>query len=280
MTYDAIERSVQGAKRVDLFAFDLPGVTYRLCSGSGDQTYDGNTFSVAPIGCSSIPLVGVGGRVREVTISLPLDHDLAVELRRGGVPPQSALVTIRRLHIGDSETKPWWRGYVGSTSTDGALTRIRVPSKTDLALACDLPAKLAERRCPHFLGDTGCGVDLVAGGFRLTPTVAAVSTDRMALDVSSMSSKPDRWATNGKIVRVADGEKRTIVGHAGTVIALDFPFRTLEIGDALEVYAGCDRSLLQDNGCKVKFNNVARFGGEPELPTDNPSSPTGAGVRV
>lgn len=280
MTYDSIERSVDSAQRVDLFVFELPGVTYRLCSAESNYVHDGDVYEAATISAGPIALAPIGANAREVTISVAFDHELAVDLRRGGVPPQNALVTIRRAHVGDSESRVWWRGYVGSTSIEGVVTRIRVPSKIDLALSAMLPAKVAERRCPHVLGDVGCGVDLVAGGFRLTPPVTAISTTGAEIDVSSMSGKPDGWARDGKVVRVADGEKRTIVGHAGTVIAIDFPFRTLEIGDALEVYAGCDHSLLQADGCKAKFNNVARFGGEPELPQDNPSSPTGLGVRL
>ncbi len=278
MTYDSVERSVEDAQRVDLFTFSLPGATYRLCTGDADQTFGGDVYSVAPISSSDLELVPIGGNVREVTVSLALDHDLAIELRQGGLPPQNALVTIRRIHLGDTGSRVWWQGYIGGTSTSRTATVIRVPNKIDLAFDCGLPIKLAERRCPHVLGDVGCGVDLVAGGFRITPTVASVSADGSALIVSSMSGKPDAWARDGKIIRVADGERRTVVSQIGTTIALDFPFRELANGDALDVFAGCDRSLLGEHGCKVKFNNVPRFGGEPHIPDDNPAAPTGAGV--
>lgn len=278
MTYDGMERSVADAIRVDLFTVALPGITYRLCSGTDDVTFDGLDYSVATISASTIPLVPIGGQVREVTVSIAANHPLSIALRQGGIPPQDSLVTIRRIHIGDSGSLQWWQGYVGSTRTDHEYTHIRVPNKIDLAFTCPLPAKTAERRCAHVLYDVGCGVDAVAGGFRITPTVSSVTGTTVV--VSSISGKPNQWARNGQIKRVADGERRDVVDQVGTTLVIDYPFRTLENGDALEVYAGCDRTLLEAHGCKVKFNNVINFGGEPQMPDTNPSSPTGLGVVV
>lgn len=277
MTYDAKERSVQDAQRVEIYTFQLPGVTYRLTSYDEDSTFDGDAYLAAPISRSSVPLAPLG-QVREVTVSIALDHPLAVELRRGGIPPQDSLVTIRRFHVGDSEARIQWQGYIGGTSTDDEYTRIRVPNKIDTAFDCQLPVKTVGRQCPHILFDTGCGVDPVAGGFIITPTVASISADGLTITVSSISGKPDAWATHGKIVRTADGEERTVLQQTGTSIVVDYKFRTLEVGDTLEVFAGCDHSLTGEHGCREKFDNVLNYGGEPHAPTNNLFSPFGIGV--
>ncbi len=38
----------------------------------------------------------------------------------------------------------------------------------------------------------------------------------------------------------------------------------IQVGDTFDVIAGCRKRLTED--CKVKFNNVLNFQGEPHLP--------------
>jgi uncharacterized phage protein (TIGR02218 family) len=277
VTYDAIERSVQGAVRVEIYVFALPSTTYRLTSFDEDVAFDGETYASAPLSRSQASLVQVG-KVREVVVTIALDHPLAVELRRYGIPPQDTRVTIARFFVGDAESRVQWQGYIGVTSTDAQYTRITIPNRLDLALDCQLPATVAQRSCPHRLFDPGCSVDPVAGGWILSPTVASVSGT--SLVVSSISGKPDQWARHGKVVRAADGEERGVVSQVGTALTLERPFRTLAIGNALSVYAGCDHSLGDTNGCGPKFANVLNFGGEPEMPINNPAAPTDGGIAM
>jgi hypothetical protein len=91
------------------------------------------------------------------------------------------------------------------------------------------------------------------------------------------------WAKFGEFVHVASGERMTIRLQTdlnpgvSTVadLSLQMPIVGLQIGDSVEVYAGCDWLVQTCNG---KFGNKNNFGGFPELPTKNPFIPAGYGV--
>lgn len=270
-----MELSTQDAIRVEIYTFTLPSATYRLTDYDEPVIFSGVTYDSTAISRGQAPLVPLG-KVRELTITIALDHALAQALRADGLPPQNTLVTVRRYHFGDSEARLMWTGYVASISTDGVLARIRVPNKLEEALDGSFPIVQAQRTCTHLLYDTGCGVS--AASYKITPTVNTISGT--ALVVSSISGKPDDWATYGRVVRVSDGAQRSVLAQTGTAITLDYPFGTLNPGDALEVYAGCDLTVTSANGCVTKFSNVLNFGGDPVMPAGNPAAPTGYGVVV
>lgn len=276
MTYDARERSIQDGQPVEIYTFELPGETFRLTSHDQDVVFDGNTYTAATISRGNVSL-GVLGKARELVITIARNHPLASALRGGGIPT-AAIVTIRRFHVGDAESRRLWHGRIKGTTSEGESMQIAVPDRMDEIFNVSLPVVTAQRSCSHRLGDRGCTLDLHAAGFVISPTVASVSGT--ALVVSSMSGKPTGWASLGKVKRLADGVERSILVQTGATLTLDEPFGVLLDGDALEVYAGCDLTLEGANGCFAKFDNVVNFGGEPEMPIGNPSSPTGYGVTV
>lgn len=46
---------------------------------------------------------------------------------------------------------------------------------------------------------------------------------------------------------------------------LDTPL-DIQVGDTMEIYPGCDKTMLGTHGCKVKFDNALNFVGEPYVP--------------
>jgi uncharacterized phage protein (TIGR02218 family) len=253
----------------------LPSATYRLTSYDEDVDFDGDTYTATPISRGNIEVTTLDvSRVRELTISIARDHAVAQALRANGSQPD-ALVTVARFHIGDAEDREIHQGYIRGTTSEGAFMRMKVPNRVDEAFSVSLPIVTAQRTCPHRLYDRGCTVDPVADGFVISPTVASISGT--SLVVSSISGKPDQWARFGKVTRTSDGVERRILAQSGTTLTLGRAFGTLEVGDALEVYAGCDHSV---ETCLSKFDNVDNFGGEPEMPIGNPTAPTGYGVVV
>jgi uncharacterized phage protein (TIGR02218 family) len=277
VTYDARETSVQGGQPVEIFDIVLPEETYRFTSYGEDVEFGGETYTAVAIGCGPRELVQLG-KVREVTITLAIDNALAASLRANGIPPIDALVTIRCFHVGDLESRQLWKGYIGGTSTDEKHALLRVPNLSDEVFNRGLPVLVAQRTCPHMLYDTGCGVD--EDSFKITPTVSSVSSDGTEIVVSSISGNPDAWAQDGKVVRATTGEARSVLEQTGTTITIDVPFRALQVGDTLNLFAGCDHTIAGPRGCLELFNNVLNFGGDPEMPADNPSAPTGLGVSV
>jgi len=66
----------------------------------------------------------------------------------------------------------------------------------------------------------------------------------------------------------ADGraEQRTIMGHTGTTVSLDYPGPELAPGLDVEALPGCDQS---PGACAARGNSV-NYGGCPHLPNKNP----------
>jgi uncharacterized phage protein (TIGR02218 family) len=128
----------------------------------------------------------------------------------------------------------------------------------------------AQKQCNHVLYDRGCTV--ARAGFKVTTTANASGT---TLTLAGIGGNPNGWAKHGDVVRVSDGERRSILEQVGTTVTIDVPFGTFVNGDSVEVYAGCDWLV---ETCVTKFANVANFGGHPEMPTNNPTAPTGYGV--
>ena len=47
----------------------------------------------------------------------------------------------------------------------------------------------------------------------------------------------------------------------------DFDHKNLKVGDVVRLAPGCDQS---HKTCHEKFNNHLRYGGHPNMPTENP----------
>lgn len=133
--------------------------------------------------------------------------------------------------------------------------------------------------CRAILGDERCRVDIES--MKLLGTVATATANRIqltALDVGLVAKATD-WATLGVVLWATglnagtslDVLKHTLAPAAGanparaTIKLYEIPPRPITVGDTFWLYPGCNKILLQD--CKLKFNNVLNFRGEPHVPT-------------
>ncbi|WP_404405386.1 DUF2163 domain-containing protein [Pelagibacterium halotolerans] len=120
--------------------------------------------------------------------------------------------------------------------------------------------------CDARLGDGRCGLVLGPTGFKADAVVTAVEGGAR-ITVSGLSGFADGWFayghvswTSGARTGIEDG----ISVHSGAVITLDQTVAdSIAVGDALTVYAGCDK---QFSTCKSKFNNAVNFQGFPHIP--------------
>jgi hypothetical protein len=58
-----------------------------------------------------------------------------------------------------------------------------------------------------------------------------------------------------------------VIKHEGDKLWLNAPLFYATVGQTLEVWPGCDKTLA---ACRDKFNNAPRFGGFPHIPDKNP----------
>lgn len=259
--------------------------TYRIASGTQSMLVDGLVYVATPMARSTIPVVDASAE-SALELTLPVDHALARRYLQAGVPPQQIIVTVRRKD--GSTTKRIWVGEVTSMSVDdeGTEATFYCPSRAGSALERFLPTVTAGRKCPHMLYGDVCGVSRTDSGpsgllHKVTTTVSLVNGRTVRVDLSTITATDplrSKWAVMGELVHVASGERMTIVEQhdvgpgSSTVTNLDLqmPIPGMKIGDSIEVYAGCDWTILT---CDEKFDNLPSHGGYTYLPVRNPFIP-------
>lgn len=275
MSYADDENSVEAAQPCDLFTVVTPLTTYRLNDYGLPITFGGQTYAPATITRSNTPTNAIDGQssaARQVTVEVSLNHALAQELLVGGIPwAQDVTVQIATYMQRSGAAQNWFFGTIASIDSDGNTCKLLLSGKIDQKLSIQLPVLTSQRLCPHGLYDAGC--TLSASSFQVSGTVTSVSGT--TIGISTIGGNPDHWAQYGKIVRSLDGEPRSITEQIGTTITVNVPFRTLHVGDAIVLNAGCDHAVTT---CRDKFSNVINYGGHPQLPTINVQIPTGLGV--
>jgi uncharacterized phage protein (TIGR02218 family) len=116
--------------------------------------------------------------------------------------------------------------------------------------------------CRAMFGDAKCGKNL--NDYKFTATITAVESSQV---FTTALANPAGYFNYG-FLKFTSGanddlqmEVKDYVGGKIT-LALPMPYE-VEVGDSLEVYAGCDKLIKT---CKDKFSNAINFRGEPHVP--------------
>ena len=128
--------------------------------------------------------------------------------------------------------------------------------------------------CDADLGDTRCGVTLVASGFTRTAVVASVvSRNRFTITLDDADARAvDGWYDSGAL-KFTTGNNANWPGYdirrwTNSLSRLDLWGAGLrldaQVGDALTLHPGCDKTFGV-NGC-TRFANNVRFRGFRYLP--------------
>lgn len=123
---------------------------------------------------------------------------------------------------------------------------------------------LSSKTCRARLGDARCRVDLAP--FTHAGTVTSV-TSRALFKAPALAQAGDYFA-EGEVLWLTganagmSGKVKTHANSGGAVLTLTLPApASIQVGDTFTAIAGCRKRL--DDDCKVKFNNVLNFHGEP-----------------
>lgn len=125
------------------------------------------------------------------------------------------------------------------------------------------------RTCSADLGDTHCRVDLTQARYLThTPVQSVQDASHVTVMLSGFS---DRWFTNGQIRVISGAQKGTICAikahrqdNDRAQITIWTPLSpALDVGDQIELRAGCDKSFAT---CGAKFANRVNFRGFPHIP--------------
>lgn len=272
MTWLADEGSVEASEPREVIEFIIRNETYRLATGTRDIVIDGYTYTASPSQRGEIQLA-TSAVDAEIQVSLPMSHPLAQRWLALGSPPRSVVVNVYRQQPESGEARRVWTGYATELTSagNGSIAVFKVPSRAAALLRRSLPIVTTSRGCAHRLYDQNCQVD--RNDFLVETTITAI--DGQKITVASVDGNPSGWATGGELVHVLTGERMTIWTHSALVMTIQAPISGMQVGQAVEVYAGCD--LLFET-CKAKFDNRNNFVGFPQMNTERIISLFGLGI--
>lgn len=293
MTWETTESSVQDAKPREFFTISTnDGVTvYRHTSGSRDYV-DSNSalYTAIAFDRSEIAVTTLDDQ-RDMTLSLPIDHPLAVRYPQKSTPPAKIEVVVYNDNGGG--VRQVFAGFIQDMSVQGRIAQFRVSSRVGEWMLRVVPSITVGRKCPHALYSAPCGVSRTGTGpsglpHRVVTTVSKITTDRIIeVDLPTIPfTDPGRidWAENGDIFFPQTGEYTSIRTHDDvnlgvTTMArltLHEPIVGLVVGSTVHVFAGCSKRMDSgNNDCNDKFGARQSFGGFPQLPTADPFKPSG-----
>lgn len=263
MTYATYENSVQRGTPVELYEFVQGTQRWNYASCAEPVIRLGQTFRPSSIKRDRIKQ-STDVFKNGVRLTFPRDDEFAGQFL-GFSPENVTAVTILRGHQDDPDNQfqVYWKGRVLSVrATESQVELECEPIYTSIRRP-GLRAKF-EYGCRHVLYGRGCGVNREL--YRHDGTVLSLSAS-LNVEVTGVAGMyPDGYFTGGILV-APDGASRFIVAHAGGVVTLSRPIRSLGGGQAVRLYPGCDHLRTT---CNIKFNNLDNFGGFPWIPSRNP----------
>lgn len=261
MTFLDDEALQQSSSPVELFRFIGPTKVYRYTSLESNITVFGDEYVAVPSLRSSIVSPGEGSPPA-LSLTLPVDVDVAKDFAFA-IPVKGLNLTVFRYHEATGNLATYWAGPVLNANVQKEVIVLRIPSEFGSRIKSKLPRILFQTLCNNILFDGICSV--IGPNFREQTQIASLSSPtEKTVTVDSMGPRPDGWATGGYIQHVVTGQKRMLIFQTGTTMTMLYPFQGAEVGDAVEVYAGCDHTLAT---CNEKFSNKDNFNGFRYLPT-------------
>lgn len=266
MTYDGFEKSRSAGFPIECYRFAVGLTVYRYTSadsvvnaalgGDGAADFMPEAISRNDLNFNQEDHSGT------ITIGLGRFNPVA-QMFMAYSPSGPAAVTIYRRHLydPDNEFVVAFTGKVVAAIFDGSLVQLTC-APLSAVLRRNIPRLMFQRACNWALYGAGCGV--AKASFKITGTVGSASGFNLTATV--FGTKPDGWLIGGW-VELASGEKRFVENHVGTTVTLQSPFFGLVGGEAIDAYAGCDRS---EATCLGKFNNLANHSGFERIPAKNP----------
>jgi hypothetical protein len=262
MPYLDDEISVHDGKPIELYKFVGTYANFFYTSGPKLVDFLGDDYIPLAIKRSEVKSGTQEDDGLDLSIELPASSDLAQTYGFSETPPELTL-TVYRYHRGaPGDYVVYWIGPVTNINTTAGVSQIRSPSALSYSLSGNLPNVYYQSPCNHTLFDPRCGV-LEEDWAELTTANAIDGREITVLSVGAL----DGLLIGGEI-SLASGERRMIVGQAGTVLTVNFPFFGLTPPAAVSLVPGCDYAYLGDCSA-TKFNNQPRFGGMPFIPDEN-----------
>jgi len=263
MPFDAIERSADDRRPVELFTFFRDFQAFRYTSADRNVTFAGAEFEARPLTRGPIETSSEMAR-GSMRVTCPRDLPVA-DLFRITPPTIPITFVLQQFHFGDNEAATLWTGRVVTVEFQGTAAQITLePIYTSLRRVG--LRRMYQRQCPHVLYGTACRVNREA--FKVDGLVDSASG--ATVSIAAAATQPNGHFSGGFIeyaIELGILERRFIIDHVRATLSLSAQPIGIQVGAAVKVFPGCDHTPTT---CADKFNNVANYGGFPFFTKKNP----------
>lgn len=273
-----------------LYHFYTSAYEYSLNGGALDFYFEGRMFPPKVAGHSEVTRKST--LLDSLTITIQQDYELASYLQLAfRAEPLLVKVFEVQEYTPDGVELPggmkyalptkWsvlWEGKVSSWGFRGT-TSLVLNCKGWLQMARQQGCRrVSSRNCNHSVYSANCGLNTPYGP-AYVPLSGVVGLldfgadgNRLMVYVPTGGITDDKRYRGGFLLLGSLGSRayiKSTYGFSSTQLFcfLDTPWSGISLGDPLQVWEGCDKSAAT---CQTRFNNLLNFGGQPDLPVDNP----------
>lgn len=248
-----------------LYLFEDAASQYPFTNVAHPLTYNGVEYAAQQgeqgVGIShTAPTFSADPSQARITVRLRDSLDVAINYI-SHPPPYKTDLTIWEVRalsgLDVTEVAPHWAGQIVRVAWRDNFTSADITCRTrwDIHSAKETMVEGLAPLCRFHLGDGRCPVNIE--NFKETATVTALSDDisEPTITVDSLVQVTDTYYKAG-MIRVGNGDMRTVDkcetvgGDRVLTLSRAFPSTSVQIGDAVEVFAGDDLTL---EVCTVVF---------------------------
>ncbi len=255
-TFEDNELSLESGGRVELYLLAIGNDIYRM--------HDSIPLVIAHLGDDYFKTSVSRGRIatgqEHLTVNLPGDNGFASQFT-SIAPGQLGTLTIFSYHFATpGDVRVVYKGVVRSVAFTADMSKSML-SVVPVSEAFDkeIPQRTWQAPCNNVLFDADCKVS--SGSFSHTNTLTAVNGNIVTIS-GLLGAKGDGWATAG-FIQHGVLDYRLVLEQDGNDCILTLPFYSSVLGQSVDVFAGCARSI---GICDSKFANSDNFGGSPYIP--------------
>lgn len=280
MAYSDKEISTQDGRPVALYLLEWGPTRWRYTSTDRavtiNELVDGVMQAVTyePRAISDSGMTQGSSSQNDFQINAPSDLPV-VDLFRGTPPSETIWITVRRIHVGETDAPIYWKGTLNNVKRPEPAKATIIGKPIAASLKRTGLRLCWTRECPHFLYDVDCTVDKAA--FAVEAEVIALAANMIF--VVPVEEKEDGWFRGGFVEWQASAEgtleRRFVEFDENVVEGTDSTLQLtifglvdyLAIGDTVTIYPGCNR---MPTTCNDKFNNIENYGGFEKMPGKSP----------
>ena len=269
MSYDSYEISPHDGAPLEGYFFQGTVASYRYTNAQKDISINGLLYTAASIRRNAIKSGTHEDDSLELELEMPFNLQMVKDYAYSASLPDLSL-TVYRYHEDSDPLVDWtivWVGKVTAWTVANKKAKLRIPNIFEIVMRGSVPAVFYQSPCNNVLYDARCKV--IKSTFTQVTDITSVSSNLIGVTNDGFA---DNFLRAGELYIPARGERRLIVDNVANLITVDFPFFEAQIGDDVELYAGCDHAYQGD--CKNKYNNTLNYTGFPYVPNDNPFEQT------